>query len=50
NNSLINSTLSQSRKQFPLNYILPIFDKAFEQAAEDPSSSDLEPDAKENNN
>ncbi|CAF3311023.1 unnamed protein product [Rotaria socialis] len=41
NNSLINSTLSQSRKQFPLNYILPIFDKAFEQAAEDPSSSEF---------
>ncbi|CAF1626364.1 unnamed protein product [Rotaria magnacalcarata] len=41
NNSLINSTLSQSRKQFSLNYILPIFDKAFEQAAEDPSSSEF---------
>jgi hypothetical protein len=40
NNSLTSSTTSQSKK-FPLNYILPRFDRAFELAAEDPSSKDF---------
>ncbi|CAF2819414.1 unnamed protein product [Rotaria sp. Silwood2] len=41
NNSLTNPKSSQSRKSFPLNYILPKFDKAFEEAANDPLPSDF---------
>jgi hypothetical protein len=40
NNSLTNPTSSQP-KIFPLNYILPTFDKAFEGAANDLSLSDF---------
>ncbi|CAF1316320.1 unnamed protein product [Rotaria sordida] len=39
-NSSITS-ISQSKKKFPLNYMLPQFDKAFEKAAEDPSKIDF---------
>ncbi|CAF3791531.1 unnamed protein product [Rotaria sp. Silwood1] len=39
-NSSITS-ISQSKKKFPLNYVLPQFDKAFEKAAEDPSKTDF---------
>ncbi|CAF3885789.1 unnamed protein product [Rotaria sp. Silwood1] len=41
NNSLTNPKSSQSRKSFPLNYILPKFDKAFQEAANDPLPSDF---------
>ena len=42
NNSSTNTTSSQSRKIFPLNYVLPRFDKAFKEAAECPSPSNYE--------
>ncbi len=41
NHCLTNSPSTHSRKIFPLNYVLPRFDKAFEEAAEDPSPSDF---------
>jgi hypothetical protein len=40
-NSPTNSTKSQSSKKFPLSYVLPKFDKSFEEAAERPSTADF---------
>ncbi|CAF4937179.1 unnamed protein product, partial [Rotaria magnacalcarata] len=43
--SLYNSSIisiSQPKKIFPLNYVLPKFDKAFEKVAENPSTADFE--------
>ncbi|CAF4645726.1 unnamed protein product, partial [Rotaria socialis] len=34
-------SISQPKKVFPLNYVLPKFDKAFEKAAENPSTTDF---------
>ena len=34
-------SMSQSKKVLPLNYVLPKFDKAFEKAAENPSTIDF---------
>lgn len=41
NNSSLSSTAPQSKRKFPLNYVLPRFDQAFELAAEDSSSNDF---------
>ena len=41
NDSSTLTTISQPRKKFPLTYILPKFDKAFEEAATNPSTADF---------
>jgi hypothetical protein len=40
-NSSTNLTKSQSNKKFPLSYVLPKFDKSFEEAVERPSTADI---------
>ncbi|CAF3885440.1 unnamed protein product [Rotaria sordida] len=41
-NSSTSSTTFQSRKQFSLHYVLPRFDKAFQEAVRDPSAANFE--------